>query len=216
VCVRRAGLLGIALALALPALGMSEIRPAQRDPWRDLTAGLGEPLASALRSLGGFGPLLTQFGGGVFQAPQGPAQPAAQAGPVGTWAYQDANVKVLLVLAPNGRYMYSVERGGQTDRQAGDYRIAPDGIDLRADGATLTGVMRYRLVDADNMEVSTPDGLTIRLRRQATAAETPALEGVQKSIRALAQLPLHAGNVAQPELKAPLPLPAGNGGHIVF
>lgn len=214
--VRRAGLLAIALSLAPPALGMSDIRPAEPDRWRELAARLDEPLGSLLHSLDAVGPALTQFGGGVFQVPQGPAQAAAQATAVGTWAYQDANVKVLLVLAPNGRYMYSVERGGQAERQMGDYRIAPDGIDLKADGATLTGIMRYRMVDADNMEVSTPDGLTIPLRRQAGAAQTPEIEGVQKSLRALAGLSLPAGRVLQPDLKTPLPLPPANGGHIVF
>ncbi len=223
--VRQTALILIAGLWALPAPGMScsglpggiLSRPTS-DLWgpkRPLVSGAFDatPLATPPRlpEL-----LFAQFGGGRFGQPQGGAQPAAASGLVGTWAYQDANVKVLLILSANGRYSLSLQQGQQSTQQTGDYKIAADGMEMKADGAGLTGVVPYKLLDADTLQVTTPDGITLKLSRQTSAQQTPAVEGIQKSLRSLAQLKLPAGRVLQKDLKAPLPLPAAAGGHIVF
>jgi len=127
-------------------------------------AGGGFPTGGGMAPAGGGMP---PMGGGIASpwAPP-PLAPGIPPELPGAWFMQSADVSILLILMPSGQYSLMVNAGMYLQQESGMYSVEGDMLVLTESLGAKKTPCRFRLVQQNLMQVTTPDGLTVMLMRQ--------------------------------------------------
>lgn len=122
---------------------------------------------------------------------------------LGTWVGQAQGVALTIVFSPDGRYVFTLASPQGRQDIPGRYQVGPGGVAFIPDGQFPPGQYRFAFADQDTLQLVDAMGQgTVFKRRSAAADGTGAVDAI----------PLQPAGTLQP----PLPLPAFEGGHIVF
>jgi hypothetical protein len=94
-----------------------------------------------------------------------PPDPPGGGGIYGTWLMRSESMEMRIEIRHNGTYSEVTTTNGETEKNTGRFEVEGDVLIAHVDGG-VTVKLKWRLVDADTLEIVDDEGNGARLRRQ--------------------------------------------------